>query len=152
MKKKYLLIGLLLTFGSMGCSSLYKRAKNSVKDIVPLSTTLDISVTASNTSTPLVVYFFQLKSDEAFRRLDYSEVMKAKRTKLDGDIIKYSKVILAPSQTEERHIKFKNKVNYYAVVVGFPNVTDNDNWRVIKEIEEKSRNVIEINLNENSME
>ncbi len=114
-------------------------------------TVLDITVTASGTKTPLAVNFFALTSDEAFKRLDYFELMKKKSSRLNGDIITQSKKILSPGEMEKRSIKLSKDVRYYAVVVGFEDVDDNDNWRYIQEIVPESRNDITLVLNQDSM-
>ncbi len=118
----------------------------------PQETVLDIAVIASGTKTPLAVNFFALKSDEAFKRLDYFELMKKKSSGLNGDIITQSKKILSPGEMEKRSIKLSKDIRYYAVVVGFENVDDNDNWRYIQEIIPETRNDITLVLNQDSME
>ena len=115
-------------------------------------TMLDISILASGTETPLAVNFFALRSDEAFKRLDYFELMKKKSSGLNGDIITQSKKILSPGEMEKRSIKLSKDIRYYAVVVGFENVDDNDNWRYIQEIIPETRNDITLVLNQDSME
>ena len=124
-------------------------------EVVPVSqpqeTTLDIAVIASGTTTPLAVHFFALESDEQFKRLDYFELMKKKSSKLNGDIVTQSKKILLPGEMEKRSIKVDKNIRYYAVVAGFKDVNDNDNWRYIQEIIPESKNDITLILSQNSM-
>lgn len=115
------------------------------------ATTLDIAVIASGTNTPMAVHFFALETDEQFKRLDYFELMKKKQSKLGGDIVTQSKKILMPSEMEKRSIKVDKNIRYYAVVAGFKNVEDNDNWRFIQEIIPESKNDITLILDQNSM-
>lgn len=124
-------------------------------EVVPVSqpqeTTLDIAVIASGTTTPLAVHFFALESDEQFKRLDYFELMKKKTSKLNGDIVTQSKKILLPGEMEKRSIKVDKNIRYYAVVAGFKDVNDNDNWRYIQEIIPESKNDITLILSQSSM-
>jgi len=115
------------------------------------ATTLDIAVIASGTSTPMAVHFFALETDEQFKRLDYFELMKKKQSKLGGDIVTQSKKILMPSEMEKRSIKVDKNIRYYAIVAGFKNVEDNDNWRFIQEIIPENKNDITLILDQNSM-
>jgi type VI secretion system VasD/TssJ family lipoprotein len=117
----------------------------------PQETTLDIAVIASGTTTPIAVHFFALESDEQFKRLDYFELMKKKQSKLGGDIVSQSKKILSPGEMEKRSIKVDKNIRYYAVVAGFKDVEDNDNWRYIQEIIPESKNDITLILNQDSM-
>jgi len=117
----------------------------------PQATTLDIAVIASGTSTPLAVHFFALENDEQFKRLDYFELMKKKQSKLNGDIVTQSKKILMPGEMEKRSIKVDKNIRYYAVVAGFKDVEDNDNWRYIQEIIPESKNDITLILSQDHM-
>ena len=114
-------------------------------------TTLNVKVIASDTSTPLAIYFFALESDEQFKRLDYSELMKKKASRLNGDIVTQSKKILLPGHMEKRRINVANNIHYYAVVAGFKNVDDNDNWRYIQEIVPGRKNDITLILSQEYM-
>lgn len=137
-----------LMFALSGCFSQQAAEAPIVK---AQATTLDIAVIASGTSTPLAVHFFALESDEQFKRLDYFELMKKKQSKLNGDIVTQSKKILMPSEMEKRSIKVGKNIRYYAVVAGFKNVEDNDNWRFIQEIIPENKNDITLILGQNSM-
>jgi type VI secretion system VasD/TssJ family lipoprotein len=117
----------------------------------PQATTLDIAVIASETSTPMAVHFFALESDEQFKRLDYFELMKKKQSKLNGDIVAQSKKILLPGEMEKRSIKVDKNIRYYAIVAGFKDVNDNDNWRYIQEIIPENKNDITLILSQNHM-
>ena len=154
MRTRYLFIFTLFTFILSGCMSFFGDAPE-VKSIpieqAPNPTTLDVAVIASETKTPLAVHFFQLETDEYFKRLDYFELMKKKRSKLEGDIIKQSKKILNPSQMEKFHVRLDSNTRYYAVVVGFKDVESNDNWRFIQEIIPERKNDITLILSQNSM-
>jgi len=154
MRKKNLTTFILLPFVLSGCMSLFDDAPE-VKSIpinqAPNPTTLDVAVIASNTKTPIAVHFFELETDEYFKRLDYFELMKKKRSKLDGEIIKYSKKTLNPSQMEKFHVRPNANTRYYAIVAGFKDVESNDNWRFIQEIMPERKNDITLILSQNSM-
>jgi len=126
-------------------------AKNIPIQQAPNPTTLDVAVIASNTKTPIAVHFFQLETDEYFKRLDYFELMKKKRSKLGGEIIKYSKKTLNPSQMEKFHVRPDVNTRYYAIVAGFKDVQSNDNWRFIQEVIPERKNDITLILSQNSM-
>ena len=117
----------------------------------PQETTLDIAVIASRTTTPLAVHFFALESDEQFKRLDYFELMRKKEFKLNGNIVTQSKKVLLPGEMEKRSIKIDKNIRYYAIVAGFKDVKDNDNWRYIQEIIPESKNDITLMISQNSM-
>jgi len=117
----------------------------------PNPTTLDVAVIASNTKTPIAVHFFELEADEYFKRLDYFELMKKKRSKLQGEIVRQSKKILNPAQMEKFHVRPSENVRYYAVVAGFKDVESNDNWRFIQEIVPERKNDITLILSQNNM-
>lgn len=138
-------VSLMLLLG--GCFS----QETEVPVSQPQETTLDIAVIASGTTTPLAVHFFALESDEQFKRLDYFELMKKKSSKLNGDIVTQSKKILLPGEMEKRSIKVDKNIRYYAVVAGFKDVNDNDNWRYIQEIIPESKNDITLILSQSSM-
>lgn len=138
-------VSLMLLLG--GCFS----QETEVPVSKPQETTLDIAVIASGTTTPLAVHFFALESDEQFKRLDYFELMKKKSSKLNGDIVTQSKKILLPGEMEKRSIKVDKNIRYYAVVAGFKDVNDNDNWRYIQEIIPESKNDITLILSQSNM-
>ena len=148
MKKLTYLWTLILILALNGCFS-QQAAEAPVEKAQ--ATTLDIAVIASKTNTPMSVHFFALETDEQFKRLDYFELMKKKQSKLGGDIVAQSKKILMPSEMEKRSIKVDKNIRYYAVVAGFKNVEDNDNWRFIQEIIPESKNDITLILDQNSM-
>jgi len=154
MRKKNITTFILLPFVLSGCMSLFNDAPE-VKSMpiqqAPNPTTLDVAVIASNTKTPIAVHFFQLETDEYFKRLDYFELMKKKRSKLDGEIVKYSKKTLNPSQMEKFHVRPDPSTRYYAIVAGFKDVESNDNWRFIQEIIPERKNDITLILSQNSM-
>ena len=155
MKKKNLSILLLVSVMLSGCMSFFEDAPE-VKSIpiqqAPNPTTLDVAVIASNTKTPIAVHFFQLETDEYFKRLDYFELMKEKRSKLKGEIIRQSKKTLRPSQMEKFHVRPSENVRYFAVVAGFKDVQSNDNWRFIQEIVPERKNDITLILSQNNMQ
>jgi len=142
MKKRNLGILILTSFMFFGCMSLQQG---------PGPTNLDVAVIASNTKTPIAVHFFQLETDEYFKRLDYFELMKKKRSKLGGEIIKYSKKTLNPSQVEKFHVRLDANTRHYAIVAGFKDVLSNDNWRFIQEIKPGRKNEITLMVSQNSM-
>lgn len=131
-----------------GCS-LWQKAEVPLQK--PAPTTLDISVIASETKTPVAVHFFALESDEKFKKLDYFELMKKLRRKKSIDIEAHSKEILLPGEMAKRSIRLDDDVHYYAVVVGFKNVEDNDNWRFIQRIVPHKNNDITLILEEASI-
>ena len=154
MKKNYIAIWMSFAFMLSGCMSFFGDEPE-VKQIpiqqAPNPTTLDVAVIASGIKTPIAVHFFELETDEYFKRLDYFELMRKKKSKLDGDIVKHSKKILNPLQMEKFYIRPEAKTRYYAIVVGFKDVKSNDKWRFIQEIIPERKNDITLILNQNSM-
>lgn len=97
-----------------------------------------------DTKKPILVYFFELKSNTEFKRMDYEEIIADEKEMLDGEIIERSKEILEPGKMAkfEFNVKFDSK--YYAVVVALNDVNSNDNWRHIVKL--KAHEVNSINL------
>ncbi len=141
-------IALAILAGFSGCS-LWQKAEIPLQK--PTPTTLDISVIASETKSPVAVHFFALESAEKFKKLDYFELMKKLRRKSSVDIEAHSKEILLPGEMEKRSIRLDDDVHYYAVVVGFKDVEDNDNWRFIQRIIPHTKNDITLIIEETSM-
>ena len=146
MKKQFAIatLGLALLLG--GCAS--PGVELGIKDA---ETTLNLAVYTSGTETPLSVHFFALESDDAFKKLDYFELMKKKESKLNGAIISQSKKILLPKDVERRSIKLDKNVHFYAVVAGFKDVDSNDNWRFIQKITPESENTLTLILSQDSI-
>lgn len=93
---------------------------------------------------PILVYFFELKSNNEFKRMDYEEIIADEKEMLEGEIVARSKEILKPGKltTFEFNVKFDS--THYAVVVALNDVTSNDNWRHIVKV--KAHEVNSINL------
>lgn len=142
--------GVILLLPSLfsGCIS-WKKAEVSLDK--PQPTTLDIAVIAADTKTPLAVYFFGLKSDERFKKLDYFELIKPRDSKLKREIATRSKTILLPGEMEKRSLKLDKKIRYYAVVVGFKSAMEKDGWRYIQKIVPETKNDITLILSQESM-
>ncbi len=147
---KFAAIGAMLLVPLLfsGCLS-WKNAEVSLDK--PQPTTLDIAVIAADTKTPLAVYFFGLKSDERFKKLDYFELIKPRDTKLRREIATRSKTILLPGEMEKRSLKLDKKIRYYAVVVGFKSAMEKDGWRYIQKIVPETKNDITLILSQESM-
>jgi type VI secretion system VasD/TssJ family lipoprotein len=114
-------------------------------------TTLSISVSASKTTAPIAVHFFELETDEVFKKLDYFELVKKKQHTKDRSIVSRSKKILLPTEIEKRNIILDARIKYYAVIVGFKDIDKNDNWRFIKKLIPNTQNEISIILTQDKM-
>jgi type VI secretion system VasD/TssJ family lipoprotein len=96
---------------------------------------------------PILVYFFELKSNDQFKRMDYEELISNEKEMLDGEIITRSKEILTPGKmsTFEFNVKFDSK--YYAVVAALNDVRGDDSWRHIVKVNGHEVNSINLMLN-----
>jgi len=95
---------------------------------------LNVKIISSDTKTPLAVHFFTLKSDEVFKKLDYFELVDDKRVNWNNELIGQAKTLLAPGSTEIFQVALSPDIQYYALVIGFKDVEDNDNWRYIRAV------------------
>ena len=95
-------------------------------------TSMQINVVSSGNPTPVALYFFALDSDERFRRMDYVELMRAKQTKLEGDILIQDKKILPVGGKISKTFRLPPNTRYFGVVASFSDVDNSDNWRKIQ--------------------
>lgn len=100
-----------------------------------------------DTTKPILVYFFELKSKDEFKRMDYEELIANEKEMLDGEIVSRSKEILKPSKmsTFEFNVKFDSK--YYAVVAALNEVNKDDSWRHIVKLKAHEENIVNLMLN-----
>ena len=100
-----------------------------------------------DTKKPILVYFFELKSNEQFKRMDYEELISNEKEMLDGEIVMRSKEILKPSKmsTFEFNVKFASK--YFAVVAALNEVKGDDSWRHIVKVKAHEVNSVNLMLN-----
>ena len=110
--------------------------------------TLNVKVIAAETKTPLPIHFFTLKSNEVFKKLDYSELVSSKKINWNNELINRAKTLLLPGSTEIFQVKLTPDVQYYALAVGFKDVEDNDNWRYIRAVDANSDNNIALKLSQ----
>jgi len=140
MKIKYILlsisIGLLFL---SGCVSSQPSIKNAV---------LNVKVIAADTKTPLSIHFFTLKSNEVFKKLDYFELASTKHIKWNGELVSRAKTLLVPGSTEIFQVQLTPDIQYYALVIGFKDVEDNDNWRYIRAVDVNGDNHIALRLSQ----
>lgn len=97
-----------------------------------------------DTKKPILVYFFELKSNNEFKRMDYEEIIINEKEMLGGEVINRSKEILKPGKmkTFEFNVKFDSE--YFAVVVALNDVRTTDDWRHIVKV--NAHEINEINL------
>lgn len=96
---------------------------------------------------PILVYFFELKSNDKFKRMDYEELIGNEKEMLDGEIVTRSKEILKPGKmsTFEFNVKFDS--TYYAVVAALNDVNGDDSWRHIVKVKAHEVNSVNLMLN-----
>ena len=140
MKMKFILWGISigLIFLS-GCVSSQPSVKNSI---------LNVKVIAAETKTPLSIHFFTLKSKEVFKKLDYFELVSSKRINWNNELVSRAKTLLIPGSTEIFQVQLTPDIQYYALVIGFKDVEDNDNWRYIRSVDAQGDNNIALKLSQ----
>jgi len=109
---------------------------------------LNIKVISVGTATPIPIYFFTLKSDDSVKKLDYFEWINKKNSNFNGALINRSKTILLPGKSAIFQTQLTDNLQYYAVIVGFKDVEDNDNWRYIQKIIPHGNNNIALKISQ----
>ena len=99
-----------------------------------------------DTKKPILVYFFELKSKEQFKRMDYEELINNEKEMLDGEIVSREKEILKPGKMMEFTFNVKFDSNYYAVVAALNDVQSDDSWRHIIKVNAHEINSINLML------
>jgi len=102
---------------------------------------LNVKVIAGQTSTPLSIHFYTLKSDNVFKKLDYFELVDSKHINWHGELLSHAKTLLLPGHREIFQVPVSADMQYYALVIGFKDVKDNDNWRYIQQVSSSGGNV-----------
>lgn len=132
MKIRYIITAIVMGFILGGCT---KSAQPNREKI------LNVKVIAGKTSTPLSIHFFTLKSDNVFKRLDYFELVDSKHIQWNGELLSRAKTLLLPGHTEIFQVPVSDQMQYYALVIGFKDVRDNDNWRYLKPVPSHGDNI-----------
>ena len=114
----------------------------------PTDNILNVKVIATETKTPLSIHFFTLKSNEVFKKLDYFELVSSKRINWNDELISRAKTLLTPGSTEIFQVQLTPDIQYYALVIGFKDVDDNDNWRYIRTVNANGNNNIALKLSQ----
>lgn len=132
MKLKYKIASIIVGLLLVGCT---KSTQLNGENL------LNVKVIAGKTSTPLSIHFFTLKSDNVFKRLDYFELVGSKHIQWDGELLSRAKTLLLPGHTEIFQVPVSNQMQYYALVIGFKDVKDNDNWRYLRSVPSNGENI-----------
>ncbi len=128
-----------LIFLLSGCAGGFS-SPNSIK----------IDAISSGNTTPTALYIFALESDNKFRKMDYSELMRARQTKLNGEILSENKIILPVKGRITKVLRIPSGTRYIGIVASFKNANENDDWRKIKGINGGS-NSIRLYIGNNSI-
>lgn len=109
---------------------------------------LNVKVIAADTRTPLSIHFFTLKSSEVFKKLDYFELVSSKKINWNDELISRAKTLLVPGSTEIFQVQMTEELQYYALVIGFKDVEDNDNWRYLQVVNPNENHNVALNLSQ----
>jgi len=109
---------------------------------------LNVKVIAADTRTPLSIHFFTLKSTEVFKKLDYFELVSSKKINWNDELISRAKTLLVPGSTEIFQVQMTGDLQYYALVIGFKDVEDNDNWRYLQVVNPNENHNVALNLSQ----
>jgi len=109
---------------------------------------LNVKVIATNTRTPLSIHFFTLKSNEVFKKLDYFELVSSKKINWNDELISRAKTLLVPGSTEIFQVQMTGDLQYYALVIGFKDVEDNDNWRYLQAVNPSENHNVALSLSQ----
>ena len=124
-----------------------KKAKKEAEEKLKLPTIVKVNLLHKEDSKkPILVSFFELKSIDSFKRMDYEELANDEKEMLDGEIVSRSKEILKPGKmsTFEFNVKFDSA--YYAVVAALNDVQSDDSWRHIVKVKPHEVNTINLML------
>lgn len=132
MKLKHIILAVVSTFFLVGCANSSQPNNEHL---------LNVKVISGKTSTPLSIHFFTLKSDNVFKRLDYFELVDSKHVNWDGELLSRAKTLLLPGHTEIFQVPVSEQMQYYALVIGFKDVRDNDNWRYLRPVPASGDNI-----------
>jgi len=113
-------------------------------------TSMHVTAVSSGNTFPTALYFFALESDEKFRRMDYSELMQARASKLGGEILVQSKSILVPGGKVSKTLRLPPNTRYFGVVAGFSSLDGSDNWKYLKAVD-NGRNSLILHIGNNSI-
>ena len=123
------------------------KAKKEAEEKLKLPTIVKLNLLHKEDSKkPILVSFFELKSIESFKRMDYEELVNDEKKMLDGEIVSRSKEILKPGKmsTFEFNVKFDSV--YYAVVAALNDVQSDDSWRYIIKVKPHEVNTVNLML------
>lgn len=123
------------------------KAKKEAEEKLKLPTIVKLNLLHKEDSKkPILVSFFELKSIEEFKRMDYEELVNDEKEMLDGEIVSRSKEILKPGKmsTFEFNVKFDSA--YYAVVAALNDVQSDDSWRYIIKVKPHEVNTVNLML------
>jgi len=124
-----------------------ERKKKEAEEKLKLPTIVKLNLLhKEDTQKPILVYFFELKSKEKFKRMDYEELIDNEKEMLDGEIVTRSKEILKPGKMLIFKFNVKFDSTYYAVVVAVNDVHGDDSWRYITKIKAHEVNIINLML------
>ena len=122
-----------------------EKKKKEAEEKLKLPTIVKIDLLhKEDTKKPILVYFFELKSKEQFKRMDYEELINDEKEMLNGEIVSRSKMILKPGKMINLNFNIKFDSTYYAIVVALNEVVSDDNWRHIVKV--NAHEINEINL------
>ena len=138
MKKKSILWSLGIALLLSGC----------VTSSRPTKPILNVKMIGTEMTTPLSIHFFTLKSDNVFKKLDYFELVSSRRINWNNELISRAKTLLLPGKTEIFQVQLTSDIQYYALVIGFKDVEDNDNWRYIQSVNSNENTNIALKLSQ----
>jgi len=125
-----------------------EKKKKEAEEKLKLPTIVKVNVLhKEDTKKTILVYFFELKSNDEFKRMDYEEIIGDEKEMLNGEIVARSKEILKPGKMSEFKFNVKFDSKYYAVVAALNDVRSSDDWRHIVKVNAHEVNSINLMLN-----
>jgi type VI secretion system protein VasD len=112
----------------------------------------NINLDSDNVSSPLMLNFYELDSAEQFSKLDYWTLLDSGQDRLSSDLISQNKHIILPSEEQHYKIIFNDKAKFLGIIGNFRNLDSNSTWRHVINLEDKTHNSVELEINKYQIE
>ncbi len=119
--------------------------------VVNISTSADMNPDHNGRPSPIVLYFYNLKSDNAFSNAQFFDLYEDSQKTLGGDYISQQEVEIAPG----KNIQFNTNIltldtNYVGILAAYRDL-DNAVWQGIIETPINKQTVVQVTLNKLSL-
>ncbi len=140
---RLLLLGLLLlTLCLSACSKPYVN--------LSIASQPNVNPDHSGRPSPVIVKMYELRSDLAFKQLDFQTLFEKPVQALGSDLIAADEIVLVPGEARKVSYMPSPDTKYVGLLGGFRQM-ERAHWREIKAVDPESGNLICIELNDASI-